>query len=80
MNDNSLKILCTALASVLVTVLFMWLTWPKNVATASQVTDLGATIQRQIDQQQSQLDDMKAKEAARDVWQARVEARLGIHD
>lgn len=58
-ESSALKVICGMLSGIVVTGLFLWLTFPKDLASASQITTLATQMQKQIDDNRSQMDKLE---------------------
>lgn len=48
-NLTALKVVCGIMSGMLVTILFMWLTFPRDLATNAAIIGLTSAMQKQID-------------------------------
>lgn len=77
-GSAALKIVCGVMSGILGTVLFMWLTFPKDLATNAEILSLTSTMQQQVDKLSSRVDAHDIKINHLDVQMGRVTLKAGI--
>ena len=67
-----------ALSGIVATALFLWITFPRNLATHDDVAQLSTQMQKQIDEDHASAETVRLKQETDEVLLGRLIEKLGL--
>jgi hypothetical protein len=75
-NGSALKIVCAAMSGMLATILFMWMTFPRDLATNASINAVAEQFQKQLDQIQAEETIERTDREHLNIEMGQVQQRL----
>lgn len=83
MNGDSnvaLKVICSFMGGIIITILAAWLAWPHDLATHADMVAIQTSFQQQLTAQQTEINAEHDRVSTDERVISRIAEKLGIDD